>query len=266
MSNLYIENAEKWKTLADIDFITQFVKAWISFNAWYKNSFPDLKTDKDAINTIKGNSNKFRDKLESLLNGTGDESSMMKSVISNLHYQLERHYIHNNNIRISFEDIVIGINPKRSEEFLKYSWKYEVVMDRSNHKLIESKITNKHGVNKLLINQTNGYDIDELKRDAQYLAINSGQRGLLEDCYNAINPRKSVSMLAEKDVNGVEEESMKIGAYNFKKDVNIICNGVISILYLLRNSLFHGQIIPDKETNKVYEQAYHILHKLVDEL
>ena len=42
-TNNYTENAEKWKVLADIDYITQFVKAWIAFNAWYKNYFPEFQ-------------------------------------------------------------------------------------------------------------------------------------------------------------------------------------------------------------------------------
>ena len=34
----------------------------------------------------------------------------------------------------------------------------------------------------------------------------------------------------------------------------------------LRNVLFHGEIVPDNETNKVYEPAYHILYTLIQAL
>lgn len=53
MSSLYTENSEKWKSLASIDYFTQFVKAWIPFNAWYKNYYPTIKTDREAINEIQ---------------------------------------------------------------------------------------------------------------------------------------------------------------------------------------------------------------------
>ncbi|MGD1922252.1 MAG: hypothetical protein ACFCAD_27165 [Pleurocapsa sp.] len=49
MASLYTENSEKWKALASIDYFIHFVKAWIPFNAWYKNYYPDLKTDPKAI-------------------------------------------------------------------------------------------------------------------------------------------------------------------------------------------------------------------------
>ena len=38
------------------------------------------------------------------------------------------------------------------------------------------------------------------------------------------------------------------------------------MLYSLRNALFHGQIIPNKDTNLVYEPAYKILKMLIDGL
>lgn len=66
MSSPYTEHAEKWKALADIDYFTQFIKAWIPFNAWYMTYYPNLTTDRQAINEIKSTSNKFRDRLIAL--------------------------------------------------------------------------------------------------------------------------------------------------------------------------------------------------------
>ena len=36
--------------------------------------------------------------------------------------------------------------------------------------------------------------------------------------------------------------------------------------YNLRNSLFHGELIPNKEANKIYGAAYKILRELIDAL
>lgn len=33
MPNYYVENAEKWKALSNIDYFTHFVEAWITSNA-----------------------------------------------------------------------------------------------------------------------------------------------------------------------------------------------------------------------------------------
>lgn len=40
----------------------------------------------------------------------------------------------------------------------------------------------------------------------------------------------------------------------------------IEILYKLRNILFHGEVVPDNNANKVYEPAYQILHVLIQAL
>jgi hypothetical protein len=259
-TNNYTENAERWKVLADIDYITQFVKAWIAFNAWYKNYFPELATDKEAINTIKTDNNKFRDKLESLLNGEGNDSKLIKNEISNLHHQLLRHQIRNNDQRISFENIIIERNPKNQEIFMKNTLTYKATIDPNKHTRIELKITDRNGNDKILFQPQNGYNLDELLNDTQYQNLSSTQKNYLKSCYVEINPNKPIDLLSHED------DFIELGSYKFIDDIDKICKGVITALYLLRNSLFHGQIVPDKETNKVYEPAYHILHKLIEEL
>lgn len=259
-TNQYTENAEKWRVLADIDYFTQFVKAWIAFNAWYKNNYQNLKSEKEIIDAIKTGNNRFKDKLESLLNGNDNDSKLIKNEISNLHYQLERHKVLNKEHRIYFEKIIIEENPKTHETFLRNTLTYEVKRNPNNHKHIELKITDKNGNNKLLLQQKNGYNLAELENDKQYQSLSPFQKKNLKSCYKEINPYKSTCLLSYGG------DFIQIGSYQFIDDIDKICKGIITALYSLRNSLFHGQIIPDKETNKVYEPAYHILHKLVEEL
>jgi hypothetical protein len=62
----------RWLSLADlkIDYYTQFIKAWIPFNAWYMVSFYDdtvLKNDRKILEHIKNNTNPFRDRIINLL-------------------------------------------------------------------------------------------------------------------------------------------------------------------------------------------------------
>ena len=112
--------------MADIDYFTQFVKAWIPFNAWYKNYYPNLGTDRNAINEIKTANNSFRSRLLSLLEGSDNDSVVFRSYISRLHYQLERKYIYNRGKRVTFENIVIEQNTKKSETFLRNTYTYSV--------------------------------------------------------------------------------------------------------------------------------------------
>jgi hypothetical protein len=93
-TSLYTENSEKWKSLASIDYLTQFVKAWIPFNAWYRSYYPDLDSDRKAINEIKATQNKFRDKLISLLTNEGNDGVSFKSRTAELHLALEEKHIY----------------------------------------------------------------------------------------------------------------------------------------------------------------------------
>jgi hypothetical protein len=63
-----------------------------------------------------------------------------------------------------------------------------------------------------------------------------------------------------------EDNCIEMGQFRFVEDEETVAKGIIEIIYLLRNSLFHGTIVPDRETNKVYEPAYHVLHSLVQVL
>ena len=56
------------------------------------------------------------------------------------------------------------------------------------------------------------------------------------------------------------------GQIMFIKNSENIAKGIIEVIYNLRNSLFHGELIPNKEANKIYGAAYKILRELIDAL
>lgn len=260
--NPYIENSERWKTLASIDYFTQFVKAWIPFNAWYRNVFPDFERDRDTIEQIKTVSNSFKDKLLRLLDGSDNECIQMKNYISDLHYQLERKYIFvKDNVRISFTEIVIEANPNFEETLQRSGITYKCTRDRSNHKNINIRVLNRQNQEVFCFIQNNGYNLQEVLDNTQYQYLSSTMQGNLKVCYIAINPYKPENLLAF-----VAGNELVIGQYNFLNDKNKLAKGVIEILYLLRNALFHGKIVPDRDTQRIYEPAYHILRMLVEAL
>ena len=63
-----------------------------------------------------------------------------------------------------------------------------------------------------------------------------------------------------------ETPNIKIGAYYLVDDPELIARAVITVIYGLRNALFHGEIVPNSDAQGVYEPAYHILAKLVQHL
>ncbi len=262
MPNQYIENSERWKALSHIDYFTQFVKAWIPFNAWYKNSYQNLEHDGEIIEAIKTESNKFRNKIVSLLDGEENENRIFKNHIADLHYQLERNHVFNKKERICFAEIVIEQNKDTIKEFSRRGITFKAERNPSNWKNIKLCILNKSKTLIFNYEQQNGYNIDEMKKSSEFQGLFIEYQKNIEFCYKAINPYKPISLL----VSTPTTDSIKIGTYDFMNDKGKIAKGIIIILYLLRNALFHGEIIPDRQTQKVYEPAYHVLNQLIETL
>ena len=258
MPNYYIENAEAWKAISNIDYFTYFVKAWIPFNAWYRNSYPALESDAEIMQQIKTQPNSFKNRIISLLQNTDSDSIVFKENLSHLHYQLERNYIYNRGVRISFENIVVEENPVTTGTRTYRGFSYNVEIDAGNKRKFTSKIIDIKSVIRLDISQNNGYNWDEIANHSQYKALPPECNRILKACYEEVNPRKAVSLLATGP-----RESIKVGNYNFVNDLELIAKAVITVIYTLRNSLFHGQLVPDRNTQLVYEPAYHMLRMLV---
>ena len=43
MPNIFIENRDRWLALSEIDYLGQFVKVWLAFNAWYRSAYDETK-------------------------------------------------------------------------------------------------------------------------------------------------------------------------------------------------------------------------------
>lgn len=260
MPNYYIENAEKWKALADIDYFTHFVKAWIPLNAWYRNNYPALESDAEIMQQIKTQHNSFRNRIISLIENpeTSNDSKVFKANLAELHYQLERNYIYNRGIRLSFTNIVVEENTQTIETRAYRGFSYKVEIDAGNKKKVTATIIDGRSVSRLYIIQNNGYISDEIINDTQYKALPPECKRILKACYEEVNPRKAIGLLTTDP-----SDSIKIGNYHFVNNSELIAKAIITVIYSLRNSLFHGQLVPDKNTQLVYEPAYHILRMLV---
>jgi hypothetical protein len=278
MPSLYTENSEKWKSLASIDYFTQFVKAWIPFNAWYKNYYPHFKTDREAIDYIKANPNKFRDRFVSLLNSQDNDGAAFKSRLAELHLELERKYLRNKENRITFLQISIESNTILSHSFSRNNCKYEVERGKPNRKgEVDFSIYGKNGMRIFSYTQTNGFDLSSLSCCPDFQKLSKSQQKNLIACSQEIDPLRQVNLVIQdhellKEIKRDQEKDRKsskcieMSNIFFVNDTDLLCKGIIEILYKLRNVLFHGEIIPDSDTNKVYAPAYHILYTLVQAL
>ncbi|NPA54641.1 MAG: hypothetical protein GXO21_08265, partial [Aquificae bacterium] len=262
-----------WKQLSDIDWFTNFVKAWIAFNAWYRNHYPNIKTDRKILEEIKRSSN-IKSKFNSLLNGSGEKHSYFREQLGFLHYKLQNKEIKHKGIRLSFEEYV-NIDKSSKGETLTYrNIEYEIVRNSINTeenyvKFDKVKVKNRNGyilnLTDLKINYESIYKYKDKIRefiiqDNKFRKLSLAQKEkIINIMTNELNPFKIINFLQVSNGN-----FYKFGNFKFIKEQDLIFSALIDILYSLRNVLFHGEIIPDRETNEVYEPAYKILKMLID--
>lgn len=265
MANLFAGHKDEWKALATIDYFGMFVKAYIPFNAWMNVSYPTLNTDREKINEIKRNPNTFRDGICALLNARNQRGYAFRGLLGELHELLESCYINNQSHRITFTDVVLG---KNNNNLATNSWRgigFRVQYGIGNTHQTDSLIKNKAG-NAIFHLSQNDYNIEDLKNNADFInKVNPNYQSLLLDCYNQVCPYLHANFTIGYDVND-SSSFIECGSYKFINEPENIAKGIIEILYNLRNSLFHGELIPNEDANRVYGAAYRILFELIQPL
>lgn len=265
MANHYTTNKDEWKALADIDYFGMFVKAYIPFNAWLSVNYPTLEMDRAKINAIKNNPNPFRNRIIVLLDSETQDGASFRNNVGELHTLLENHYIENNNKRITFTNIIVGKNPLKEKKDSLNGQTYRVQFgDKSSETCTHSVIKKKNG-DKLFSLQQEKYDVAELTACPDFNTLQPKQRNCLLNCYKAVMPDSIMNLLESSNP---KDKSLyyEMGQIKFIRDNINIAKGLIEVLYKMRNTLFHGELIPNKDANKTYGAAYKILRELIEAL
>jgi hypothetical protein len=66
-----MDNATKFFQNSEIEYMTPFLKLWLSFNSWYKKEYrrdTSLRRDRDHIEKVKIDRNRFKTEFEYYLN------------------------------------------------------------------------------------------------------------------------------------------------------------------------------------------------------
>ncbi|MTI49988.1 MAG: hypothetical protein FH761_19365 [Firmicutes bacterium] len=255
---------EKWvnQINIEIDYYAYFIKAWIPFNAWYRQNYPDHDGDRAIVNRIKRTGNIFKQSIINLLQNNSQEAEEFKLVLSNLHYALENTSIHyetkyKTDYIIRLSEIQTEVNAKsKIDNEIKRGVKYFLQRHRDSG---EIKIIVKKS-NDIIIEQSN-YCVDSLKSNTDFISLSEAQKSYVLAYYDEINPWKPSSILAENHGDFIE-----CGNFKFINDYEEIAKIIIECLYLLRNTLIHGELHPTTETMEVYKNAYLILSTLVYKL
>ena len=245
----YIGNAQLWKTLIEVDWLGQYGKAWIAFNAWYRNSFPDRDKDWQIIDKIKNDEGDIRSKIENLLLGESSDQKSFQSDVADLHRLLSAKTIKSRGERISFEEIEDYQHAKSIDQN-KNSVSYKIKVNVPNKKHVVT-ITNSNGVEILCKTIERGDILDT----QQLTCLSPPQKRTLNGFLSESTPIHNLV--------AYDSDPLEIGNFKFINNPPLIARAIIEILYQLRNALFHGEITPDSETQKVYQPAYLILKSII---
>lgn len=269
MPNHFTAHKAEWKQLADIDYFSMFVKAYIPFNAWMNVSFSSLDTDRAKINEIKRNSNTFRDKIRSLLCSPSQDGIKFKGLIGELHGALEENYINNQDKRLTFTEIILESNRsyKCEAEFrgIKYHAHCGDGAGRSHQTVLSIKKRNGDDVCAITLAEYE-YNFSVIEAHPEITALIQERREKIMGCYRDVAPLIKISFLENSPVDTPRSNYFQCGSFTFIRDEEKLCKGLIEILYNLRNSLLHGEIIPNAGANEVYKIAYHIMRTLIEAL
>lgn len=236
----------------EIDYFSAFIKAWIAFNSWYRSEYKE-RTDRDIIERIKSESNHFRDYIETLLDSKNifNEATSFKNNLNNLSSALvnaailtqERDGV---NQQITFSEIAIN-NPKKVAECDYRITHYKIQRTKEN---ITTLVCKKNNPNDVIFNFVQErYNINELDAHSDFKKLTSEQQGQCKALYKEVCPYVIMSVI-EKD---------KDNNINFIAERSKVSIGIIEVLYLLRCSLMHGEVMPDNNSLEVYKYAYYLL-------
>lgn len=253
------DNLRHWRDNAKIDWFSQFIKAWIPFNAWMTDSFGD-KTDRELLDRVKSGNNSVYNGIIPILNRNKNdvESAEFLLNIAELNNRLQSCILEGRKGRISFACVDIGANNNKDEKTTKWRRDFRVRRDYPNKGEITLELTGNRSSQPFNLTLSK-YDRQELEDNHDFAGLKSEQRSTFLSMLEAVAPRKNISVLAKFD----DEKFLEYDTTKFIDDPSKIFCALIDVTYNLRNALFHGSISPTEQHNEIYEPAYYIVMRFV---
>lgn len=243
----------------NIDYFSAFIKAWIAFNSWYRSEYTE-RSDRDIIEKIKSQNNRFKGYIESFLdkNNNSEKASAFRENLSKLRESLVNATISTQERggvtqQISFSEIAIN-NPKSVAEGDYRQTHYKV---QRTHQGVVTIISRKNNtaVEHFHFEQE-VYDESALDAHPDFKRLGIEQQGQCHAFYKEVQPYNTESVLTKDRENQIV----------FIPERAKVSRGIIEVLYLLRCSLMHGEVYPDVNSNEVYKYAYLLLSAILKEL
>lgn len=265
------ENLIGWRDSARIDWFSQFIKAWIPFNAWMTNNYGELK-DSQLLDHLKSGSNvvfngiipiftmQLRQARDSPTGWRIDdpEAREFRQYFAELHRRLEQCDVIGRRGRVSFETVDMGHNPTLIETKTVRRRVLTVQRGVPASGNITISITATTTQSAYTFTQSS-HNLSELENDPGFAALTPELQSHLRAMHLLVVPRLNQSVVAPAGTT----DALEIGDFHFINDPTKLFTALIDILYLLRNALFHGSITPTDQNNQIYEPAYHLVMRMV---
>ena len=258
------ESARLWLERAEIDYIGPFVKAWASFNAWYRHASGTRK-DFEGLRYVKHSVNPVRGKIKPLLKAQqtdehgnirpdSEDAVQFKGLVRNLHAALDNYHIEvlRDEVveRISFRAVNISNGARLPQSRTYRQHTYTVLKEHGSLVSLVQRRNNGPVVER--VEQASFNPID-LQAEIAYQRLTQEQRAQLLGLYNLCNPRPFTDLLTG------DNDPIVAGDVVFRCSDEQLFSGLIEIIYALRNALLHGELQPDEQAFEAYEQAYRIV-------
>ncbi|MEF8736836.1 MAG: hypothetical protein V5B35_09660 [Candidatus Accumulibacter necessarius] len=260
MPNTFIDNREAWLRMSEIDYLGQFVKVWLAFNAWYRSAYSETQ-DRKIINELKRNSSPVGNALRPLIETQSEDAEQFRSDIGFLHHRLEHYEINTGKDeakqRITFRRVYLKDRPPCIEQVTSYGFTFKV--ERKQNGAIESSVVNKSRSSIFLYPQTK-HDLLDLTAQQGFSVLRPNQQNCLRNLYEQIAPKEVADLLSTTRTSA----AIKCGSYSFYCSREELFAAVIEAVYLMRCHLFHGELSPTRKASECYEPAYRIVRRFIN--
>lgn len=262
MPNTFIDNRDSWLRLSDIDYVGQFVKVWLAFNAWYRSAYTESR-DREIINEFKWQSNPILNALRPKLESSGDDAVQFRAEIGLLHQRLESYELcagkGTGKFRISLRSVFIRENGPMTETVDRYGFVFSTELLPS--KQVTATVTRKRGGAVRLSMPAHAHNLEALNTLPAFAGLSTSQKNILVELYNRVSPRLFLDLTSFQEEHSPE---MPCGAYQFQCGKENLFAGVVEVLYLMRCTLFHGELAPTKDSVVCYEPAFRLVRRFLD--
>jgi hypothetical protein len=204
-------------------------------------------------------------KLRPMLEVKSDEAEQFRAEIGLLHERLENYELHtgkgSGKSRISFREVFLKeISPAPK---IRTHYGYELRVERSGNQIkIEIKRIKSSAV--LFLYTQSAFDLSNLESQSGFQQkLTPKLQASLRQLYLEAAPKWVENLTTYKDPD-VNNREIKCGAFSFLCGKDALFAGVVEVLYQMRNTLFHGELVPTRGAVLCYEPAYRLVRRFLE--